>query len=91
MKPPHAERGSAGPPHTSGVSLVIPLITLAFGVRIAAAIARTTWGRCLMGGGCEGLLDAVLASPGSATLGLLVVGVTSIPLVVWLRSARSQT
>jgi hypothetical protein len=84
------EHRSARPPMASGVSLLGALVALAFGVRIAAAMSRTTFGRCVLEGSCDGLLDAALGSPGPTLLAFVVVAASSVPLVLWLRSARSN-
>lgn len=66
------------------------LISLAFGVRIAAAIARTTLGRCVLEGRCDGIVDAALRSPGTTLLGLAIVVISGVPLFLWLRDARGS-
>jgi len=90
MEQSHVEPGSTKRPLIGGVSLVMSLVVLALGVRIAAAIARTAGGQCGNGGSCESSLEVVRASPGSALLVLTVIGVSSVPLVFWLRGARSN-
>ena len=84
------ERGSARRPLASGASLLVSLLALAFGVRIAASIARTTLGRCVLEGSCDGLVGAVLSRPGPTVLGLVVIGASSAPLVLWIQRARGN-
>ncbi len=90
MEQSHVESGSRKRPLIGGVSLVMSLVVLALGVRIAAAIARTAGGKCGNRGSCGSLLEVVRASPGSALLVLTVIGASSVPLVFWLRGARSN-
>ena len=75
---------------SGAVGLVGSLIALAFGVRIAAAIARTTVGRCVLEGRCDGIVEAALRSPATTLLGLSIIAVSSLPLFLWLRAARGS-
>lgn len=76
---------------SGGVGLLGALVALGFGVRIAAAIARTTLGRCVLEGRCDGIVDAALRSPGTTLVGLAVIAASAIPLFLWLRDARGSS
>ena len=93
MNEAHTKQDSVIPMPSSSVSLLGAVIVLAIGVRVAAAISRTqtSWARCLRHGDCDALIGATLASPGPAIASLLVVTASSVPLILWLRSARNNT
>lgn len=84
-----ADQESARRSFPSGIRLVGALVVLAFGVRVAGAVARTTLGRCLLEARCDGSVEAALASPGVTLLGLTIIALASVPLVFWLRGAGS--
>lgn len=90
MERGRAESEFSGRRFTGGVGLLGSLFALAFGVRVSAAIARTTLGRCVLAGRCDGIIDAALQSPGTTLLGLTVIAVSGIPLFLWLRDARGS-
>ena len=90
MNRPNTESSFSRRPPSGLVGLLGSLIALAFGVRIAAAITRTSLGRCVLEGRCDGIVDAALRSPGTTLLGLAIVAISGVPIFLWLRDARGS-